>query len=492
LVRDKGHDGWLFGIYLAIILWAPLPLGCNRVWSSSLLAALASGLAATWLVMLAHDRAQITRPLRKSRWIIGLWAIHVVYVFMQATLPLPGAWSTLSGEWQEAARQAGISVISTISADPAETLSSGWLSLALGLMFCLSLALVRTPQRLRIVGYALVAGGAFQSAYGIVSALGTGSIEVASGTYINRNHFAGYLEMTLAVGIGMLAGGRRFSSEAHGWREWLRGGIRFMLSEKASLRIGVLIMPLGLILSRSRMGNSAFMMSLTGVGLIYMLLSHGTFRVRLTILWLSILAVDIALLGSYFGLKQLTERLEATTTAEMDKRVDIGSLLYPYIQDFLPFGSGLGSFRRAFSAYYGEAFRAVYTDAEDDYLQFMGELGVGVLPLVLLVVLSLWVAVLALRRTEHIFTRGMSFAAVMAIVSLLIHSLVDFNLQIPANALMFVFMLSICWLTRYIPDETSDQKKIAAHPEDDEREFGKPRHGIAVGAERGVAATNDA
>ena len=51
----------------------------------------------------------------------------------------------------------------------------------------------------------------------------------------------------------------------------------------------------------------------------------------------------------------------------------------------------------------------------------------------------------------------MAFAAVMAIVSLLIHSFVDFNLQIPANALMFVVMLAFCWLCRYVPHEAGDK-----------------------------------
>jgi hypothetical protein len=43
----------------------------------------------------------------------------------------------------------------------------------------------------------------------------------------------------------------------------------------------------------------------------------------------------------------------------------------------------------------------------------------------------------------------MAFAATMAIVALLIHSAVDFNLQIPANAALFVVMLALGWVYRY-------------------------------------------
>ena len=450
--KSQTQDRVLFWLYIGLIVWAPLPLGSNRVWSSSFLAGAALVLGSVWAMLLAADRVRITRPLRKAAPLIGLWSLFVLYVFWQSEAGWAAHWAPKASQWYAKVAEAGIAVRPVISTDGHATEQAGFLSLALLVMFCLGLALIRTPDRLRQAAYALIAAGVVQSAYGIIAALaGSQGDAIASGTYMNRNHFAGYLEMTLAIGIGILAGGRRLTTDLTGWREWVRGGIGFLLSEKAPLRIAILIMALGLILSRSRMGNSAFMGSLTGVGLIFLLLSHGTFRVRLTILWVSILILDISFLGSYFGLQQLSERIEATTVTELDNRVDIHDQLQPFVQDFLPFGSGLGTFRKAFSTYYAEKFRFIYMHAEDDYLQFPGELGVGALLLPLIVILSLTQAVLALRRTDHIFIRGMSFAAVMAIVSLLIHSFVDFNLQIPANALMFVLMLAFCWLCRYLP-----------------------------------------
>lgn len=452
----KARDRTLFWVYLALILWAPLPLGSNRAWSSSFLAGWALLLGSIWLFLLAHNSVQVTRTLRKAFPLIGLWFLFVVYVFFQAEAGWASQWAPISSQWYAKVAEAGIAVSLAVSTDRHATLQSGFLSLGLLVMFCLSLALVRTPDRLRQLAYALVGAGVAQSSYGIVVALADPHANnIASGTYINRNHFAGYLEMTLAIGIGVLAGGRRIVSDFSGWREWVRGGIKFLLSEKAPLRIGILIMALGLILSRSRMGNSAFMASLTGVGLVFMLLSHGTFRLRLTVLWISILILDVSFLGSYFGLQQLSDRLEATTVNELDNRVDISDHLQPYVRDFLPFGSGMGTFRKAFSTYYVEQTPGVWMNAENEYLQFPGELGVGVIFLPVMVILSLVKAVQGFRRTEHIFIRGISFAAVMGIVSLLIHSAVDFNLQIPANALMFILMLALCWLCRYLPHQKS-------------------------------------
>ena len=42
--------------------------------------------------------------------------------------------------------------------------------------------------------------------------------------------------------------------------------------------------------------------------------------------------------------------------------------------------------------------------------------------------------------------RGMSFAAIMGVTSILIHSWVDFNLQIPANAALFMVLLALGWV----------------------------------------------
>jgi hypothetical protein len=45
--------------------------------------------------------------------------------------------------------------------------------------------------------------------------------------------------------------------------------------------------------------------------------------------------------------------------------------------------------------------------------------------------------------------QGLGFSACMGIVAILIHSSVDFNLQIPANAFMFVFLLAIACIARW-------------------------------------------
>ena len=66
------------------------------------------------------------------------------------------------------------------------------------------------------------------------------------------------------------------------------------------------------------------------------------------------------------------------------------------------------------------------------------------------VVLSLATALIAQLRRRDPLMRGMSFAAIMGITAILIHSTVDFNLKIPANAATFVLLLALAWISLHL------------------------------------------
>ena len=70
---------------------------------------------------------------------------------------------------------------------------------------------------------------------------------------------------------------------------------------------------------------------------------------------------------------------------------------------------------------------------------------IGALPLMALVL-----AVLALSRRRDPLARGFAFAVVMGISAIAIHSTVDFNLQIPANAFAFMVLLAYAWIAFHL------------------------------------------
>jgi O-antigen ligase len=125
-------------------------------------------------------------------------------------------------------------------------------------------------------------------------------------------------------------------------------------------------------------------------------------------------------------------------------------------RDYPVFGSGLGSFPVVFPRYSGSATALAYTHAHNDYLEFGAEAGaVGLSLLGLMVLLSFAAALRAQQLRRDPLMRGLSFAAMMGILALMIHSAADFNLQIPANALTFMLLLAFAWISRHHPGPES-------------------------------------
>ncbi|HWO99585.1 MAG TPA: O-antigen ligase family protein [Methylococcus sp.] len=470
---------------LGLIVWLPLPMGSNRDWAVGILCASVFVLGAAWFLLYAHGKVELTLPFRKARVSFILMGLSVAWAFGQ-TIPIPVDWlvglSSRVGRIYAEARAIDPDLVGALSINSYRTRLAAYTGLAYLLLFALVLLLARTRQRVRWLAYAVVASGVFQACYGSFMTL-TGleygflvekdvNRGVATGTFVNRNHLAGYLEMSLAIGIGLLLGGRTGSPGAN-WRDWLRLVGDFLLSEKAVLRVGVVIMAIGLVLTRSRMGNVGFAVSLTVAGAVYLLVSRSSTMARgmALAIWGSILVVDMVIVGSYFGIEKVAQRLEGTTVEEAANRVDLFDYAKPYTRDFLLLGSGAGTFFAAFQPYSGPEVSKLADHAHNDYLEFLGEWGIfGFLPMAVVVIWSLTISVLGLRERHDPFLRGIAFAALMGLTALLVHSFVDFNLQIPANASLFVILLALAWVSRHLtePKRMSRRRKaghsVAASP----------------------------
>ena len=181
-------------------------------------------------------------------------------------------------------------------------------SVSLLCLFMLTLALINSRERIRILAWTLLLSGTFQAVYGTLVAISEGSS--ASGTFINRNHLAGYLEMTLAVGIGLLIADLNRDDTTR-WREKLRRWINTLLGPKARVRICLALMVTGLILTQSRMGNAAFFTALLLAGIAGLIIFRRSSR-SVILLFSSLIIIDTLLMGAFFGIDKLQERIEQT------------------------------------------------------------------------------------------------------------------------------------------------------------------------------------
>lgn len=458
----------LFYGLLGLVAWAPLPLGSNRVWAWTIMVAWACLLATAWLTGFLLGRCHQTAAFRRARPALIAGALWLLYVGLQV-VPLPaGLVSILSPHAHEAHALAAATLghalapMLTLSVDPHATVDFWFKSLAYGCMFCLTLLLVDTPRRIELLLQTLVVSGTLQAIYGSVMALSgleygffmkkVVNLGLATGTFVNRNHLAGYLNLCLAAGMGLMIA--KLGGEAvHTWRQRLRSIARLLLGEKTRLRIYLIVMVIALVLTRSRTGNMAFFAGTFIVGAIGLLLMRNAPRSTLLFL-ISVVALDLLIVGTWFGVDQVAKRIrntEITTNAEnplpTEDRDEVARQAFGYAKDYWLTGSGGGSFYVTFPTYSSRGLVSYFDHAHNDYLQLLAETGVIGLGLcALIVALAAWQALHTLRRRDDRLMRGTAFGVMLAICWLAIHSAVDFNMQIPANALTMTVILALAWI----------------------------------------------
>jgi len=445
----RGHDGtrWIFVFYLVLLIWVPIPFGSNRSWAWALLEVWVILLGLWWLA--GHIRGRFSPgAILHDAWPMllcgSLWLGYVWFQLLPLPFELLDLLSPQAARWHAAAAAPDARPYAPLTLDRYATLEGASRSTAYATFFILSLILLDNGGRIRAAAYALVVSGILQAWYGALTALQNIGAP-ASGTFVNRNHFAAYLVMCLSVGIGVLIASLS-GTKSTSWGHFLRDLVRWIITPKMALRLGLLLMVIALVLTRSRMGNSSFFISLLATGGIGLLLSKRATR-SMVILIATLVVIDVAIVGTYFGVERVVERIEQTQP-ETERREAVQAL--EVWKDFPVFGAGLGSFHVVFPRYSGPGSDVSPTHAHNDYVEFAGETGiVGVTLLGLLVLMSFAAALRAQYLRQDPLMRGISFGALMAIIALGIHSTVDFNLQIPANALTFMLLLAFAWISRY-------------------------------------------
>ncbi len=446
----------LFWALLVLIVWLPLPLGSNRVWSAALLAGAAGLLLAVYCVLQITGRTNRAIRLETLRLPIALWLIWLGWCVFQL-LPLSfttvAAWSPSAAELYRLAFPAEAArMLWPLSIAPEQGQRRLLLSLGFLALYLLVAGLARDRRRMLLLAHVLVISGLFQALYGgfmVLSGLEYGFFEpktayrgFATGTFVNRNHLAGYLELCSAVGIGLVLADLR-ATKGDGWKAVLRNFTTLLFSAKLRVRVFLAAMVIGLVLTRSRGGNLAFFASLTVCGFLYVLFRERKLFLRSLFLFGSLLLVDIYIVGEWYGLDKLRTRIEQTE-ASKEVRTRIFPTYPPVIERYWRTGAGLGSFAQAYAPYQPESIEGFYDHAHNDYAQFLIEAGVpGCLILLLLVLSTAVHAARVVLMRENRLRVGICFAVLMAMLAIAIHSVSDFNLQIPANAATFIILMAM-------------------------------------------------
>jgi O-antigen ligase len=335
---------------------------------------------------------------------------------------------------------------------------------------------------------------------------------VATGTFVNRNHLANWLNMALAAGVGLMMGHLAVHAGRRSWRIRLRDWMELLLGGKARLRLVLVMLVIVLIATRSRMGNAAFLFALLAAASVYAVFAREHRR-GLTLFVASVLAIDLLLIGAWVGVDRVVERIQQTPIFEqaggqgaagsgsgglqgaagtgpgagqaapganaaaggpagtgastgdaagdraaahrdpraqqsVQDRIEPALDAVAIVRDHPWLGTGGGAFYLVYMAYQPN-WEGFYNHAHNDYLEIASDTGlIGLALLVGLAAHALWVAVAVLRTRHHPALRAAAFASLMAIVAMALHATVDFSLHIPANALLFTVMTALPFAAR--------------------------------------------
>ena len=241
------------------------------------------------------------------------------------------------------------------------------------------------------------------------------------GPYVNRNHFAGLVELLAPPGLAALVMGKVRRDQ------WLLVGL-FSLFPVAAL-----------FLSASRGGIISFLVQ---VGLLLLLIWLRRGERKQLVAVAAVLLVAGALV-TWLGVERALQRFSSYRTLEVgeDKRISMARDTWRIFLEHPLLGTGLGTLRDVFPKYETLYDGKVVNHTHNDYLEALAETGLAGGACC-----AWFLAVLMIRGIRHVRsgTSGLLAALQMgALVScggVLAHSMVDFNLHIPSNALLFLLL----------------------------------------------------
>lgn len=479
----------------AVLVFVPLPIGSVEEWAVFVFEAATIGLFLVYLGGEIGSRRKCLPLVFKI-----LLAVFLAVSFLQV-VPLPAdvvkvlsprAYDIFLGLSRD-----GITAPSpwlTLSLAPSATLSELVLILCYGIFGFLVLRTVRSRRQVEIFVLVIVASALFQALYGMaetfsghemifgrVKRFGAGSV---TGTYVNRNHFAGFLEMAFPLSLGYLLVKARYFAMEKGLS--IRQKILWFGQESLQWTLLLGLVPVfigvGLVFSKSRSGILILVVTavlaaaaaaswrefsegdgegewLGGEG------ERGAHRRVGRIVRLVVMVVLAA--AVWLGVGPVIDRFSEVDISYEARRLFYENTLH-MIGDFPLAGTGKGTYVDAYTMYekIDDGLKLSY--AHNDYLEFAAENGVvaGAALAAAGIGLAVWLAAMW-RRRRSAFAKGIGLGATLGVTAILIHGFADFNLQIPANAVYFtaLAMLGVIVLSR---GKNGDTYKEYMSPNQDE------------------------
>lgn len=385
-------------------------------------------------------------------WAIDGWQLGNVRISRNwLQLPLLGA--LVLGVVQLLPLRSG-GALDTLSLDPNSTKLVIVQLGTLFVYFAATLVFVDTPHRLQLIVRTIMIFGFLLAIFGLTQSF-TSPTKVywmrelnqstAFGPFINRHHFAGYMELTIALPLGLLLSG---AIDKEKWLLYLflaglmgvalvmtasRGGIISLVAEIVFLVIVTAIWRRHGERRRKggRLRSVAARTALAGS------LIFGLF-------------LGVILLGGEFSLNRFIDSVN--TDDPTTGRAHFWSVTLEMIKANPVVGTGLGAYGVIYTRYDSRNGLYRLEQAHNDYLQVFSDAGVVGGALAFAFVAILFYRGFVRARSRDNFRRGIALAALGGCFGVLVHSFFDFTLHTTSNALLFLVLAALATLNGRVED----------------------------------------
>jgi len=352
--------------------------------------------------------------------------------------------------------EANLQVWNAISADPYQTRFFTLQMLALTAFLGLLYRYVNSERRVRVLVYTVLAIAVASAVFGILrqsTQQQTGFLlpllkqNQGYGQFINKNHFAYLMEMAFGLGLGIILG----------------SGVK---RDRLMVYLAVLL-PIwtALVLANSRGGVLAMIAQIVVAVLLLTSVQKVTQSFVLRAVLLVVLVAGIVLGTIWVGGDRLATNFEnasselaSDTLRQGVSRNEIWRATLKMFAAHPILGVGLGGYWIGITAYHDASGLMTPQEAHNDYLELLSSGGV------IGFVLGVWFVVAVVRRARQNliedvgYMRAVRFGAILGIVGVAAHSLVDFGLHIIVNAVVFMMLIMFA-TTEFSPAKAQRRKE---------------------------------
>ena len=453
-IRHTLASRFAFLVICVAIVMSALAYGTVHYWALGLFNL--GGL--TILVLWVLDAWSLGN-LRVSRNLLQLPLLGAIVLGLVQLLPL-GEVSTNGATT--------IGFVHALSLDPYSTRLVLVQLASLLIYFAATLVFVDTPHRLHLLVRTIMIFGFLLALFGLTQSF-TSPTKVywirelnqstAFGPFINRHHFAGYMELTISLPLGLLFAG-------------------VVEKEKRLIYIFIAgIMGVALVMTASRGGIISLVAEVVFLTIVTAIwrrhshrrrrrssqLKHIAGRAGLAATLLIGLFLGVVALGGEFSINRFIDSVN--TDDPTTGRAHFWAVTLEIIKAHPYLGTGLGAFGVIYTRYDTRNGLFRLEQAHNDYLQVLSDAGIVGAALALSFVVLLFYKALSRARSRDDFRRGVALAALSGCFAVLVHSFFDFTLHTTSNALLFLVLAALATLNGRVEDVPRSRRKESLSPQ---------------------------